>query len=85
MKQSLFQTFWQAAVDHMTDILRYLTQGLSCLSKSIFAMFVKPARQNAPLLPPEQGFQFSVESLNPQQAELRWNMPEQYYIVSASI
>ncbi len=34
----------------------------------------------APLLPPEQAFQFSVESVNPQQAELRWNMPEQYYL-----
>ena len=80
MKQSLFQTFWQAAVDLMADILRYVTQGLSCLLASLFLLCSLSLYAEAPLLPPEQAFQFSVESVNPQQAELRWNMPEQYYL-----
>lgn len=80
MKQSLFQTFWQAAVDLMADILRYVTQGLSCLLASLFLLCSLSLHAEAPLLPPEQAFQFSVESVNSQQAELRWNMPEQYYL-----
>ncbi len=80
MKQSLFQTFWQAAVDLMADILRYVAQGLSCLLASLFLLCSLSLHAEAPLLPPEQAFQFSVESVNPQQAELRWNMPEQYYL-----
>lgn len=80
MKQSLFQTFWQAAVDLMADILRYVTQGLSCLLASLFLLCSLSLHAEAPLLPPEQAFQFSVESVNPQQAELRWNMPEKYYL-----
>lgn len=80
MKQSLFQTFWQAAVDLMADILRYVTQGLSCLLASLFLLCSLSLHAEAPLLPPEQAFQFSVESVNSQQAELRWNIPEQYYL-----
>ncbi len=80
MKQSLFQTFWQVAVDLMADILRYVTQGLSCLLASLLLLCSLSLHAEAPLLPPEQAFQFSVESVNPQQAELRWNMPEQYYL-----
>ena len=80
MKQSLFQTFWQAAVDLMADILRYVAQGLSCLLASLFLLCSLSLHAEAPLLPPEQAFQFSVESVNSQQAELRWNIPEQYYL-----
>ncbi len=48
MKQSLFQTFWQAAVDLMADIFRYVTQGLILSArKSIFTVFVKPTRRSA--------------------------------------
>ncbi len=80
MKQSLFQTFWQAAVDLMADIFRYMNRGLSCLLASLLLLCSLSLHAEAPLLPPEQAFQFSVESVNPQQAELRWNMPEQYYL-----
>ena len=80
MKQSLFQTFWQAAVDLMADIFRYMNMGLSCLLASLLLLCSLSLHAEAPLLPPEQAFQFSVESVNPQQAELRWNMPEQYYL-----
>ncbi|WP_179991262.1 protein-disulfide reductase DsbD [Acinetobacter sp. YH16058] len=64
----------------MADILRYVAQGLSCLLASLFLLCSLSLHAEAPLLPPEQAFQFSVESVNPQQAELRWNMPEQYYL-----
>lgn len=80
MKQSLFQTFWQAAVDLMADIFRYMNRGLSCLLASLLLLCSLSLHAEAPLLSPEQAFQFSVESVNPQQAELRWNMPEQYYL-----
>ena len=61
MKQSLFQTFWQVAVDLMADILRYVTQGLSCLLASLFLLCSLSLHAEAPLHPPEQAFQFSVE------------------------
>ncbi|HHW52191.1 MAG TPA: protein-disulfide reductase DsbD [Acinetobacter towneri] len=64
----------------MADILRYVAQGLSCLLASLLLLCSLSLHAEAPLLPPEQAFQFSVESVNPQQAELRWNMPEQYYL-----
>ena len=48
MKQSLFQTFWQAAVDLMADILRYVTQGLSCLLASLFLLCSLSLHAEAP-------------------------------------
>lgn len=80
MKQSLFQTFWQAAVDLMADIFRSMNKGFSFLLASLLLLCSLSLHAEAPLLPPEQAFQFSVESVNSQQAELRWNMPEQYYL-----
>ncbi|WP_171287421.1 protein-disulfide reductase DsbD [Acinetobacter sp. SWBY1] len=64
----------------MADIFRYMNRGLSCLLASLLLLCSLSLHAEAPLLPPEQAFQFSVESVNPQQAELRWNMPEQYYL-----
>lgn len=49
--------FWQAAVDLMADILRYVTQEfLSCLLASLFLLCSLSLHAEAPLLPPEQAF-----------------------------
>ncbi len=60
MKQSLFQTFWQVAVDLMADILRYVTQGLSCLLASLLLLCSLSLHAEAPLLHPNKPFSLAL-------------------------
>ena len=65
MKQSLFQTFWQAAVDLMADIFRSMNKGFSFLLASLLLLCSLSLHAEAPLLPPTFLF------LDAQQQEIR--------------
>lgn len=80
--------FFQPSAAQLNAVIRgvayhlshYLHKAVRILLLGWLLLFSLNVQAETPLLPPEKAFQFSVESVDSHQAELRWNMPEQYYL-----